>query len=102
MWGNTNNCKFNESVCHNCNKKRHLAKTCRGPRSKPEGGQTGQDKFTAMKPESAARHLDSTLQDCFDHVDWDMLRIASDNNIDVYGDSVSEFINKCIARQAET
>jgi hypothetical protein len=38
----------------------------------------------------------STLQDCFDHVDWDMFRIASDNNIDEYADSVSEFISKCI------
>ena len=39
---------------------------------------------------------DSTLQDCFDHVDWDMFRIESNNNIDVYADSVSEFISKCI------
>ncbi|CDQ87409.1 unnamed protein product [Oncorhynchus mykiss] len=39
---------------------------------------------------------DSTGQDCFDHVDWDMFRIASDNNIDEYADSVSEFISKCI------
>ena len=39
---------------------------------------------------------DSTLQDCFDQVDWDMFRIASDNNIDVYTDSVSKFISKCI------
>ena len=38
---------------------------------------------------------DSTLQDCFDHVDWVMFRIAPDN-IDVYTDSVSEFIIKCI------
>ena len=36
------------------------------------------------------------LQDCFDHVDWDMFRIASNNNIDEYADSVSEFIRKCI------
>jgi hypothetical protein len=35
------------------------------------------------------------LQDCFDHVDWDMFWIASDNNVDVYADSVSEFISKC-------
>jgi hypothetical protein len=39
---------------------------------------------------------DSTLKDCFNHVDWDMFRIASDNNIDVYADSVSELISKCI------
>ncbi|CDQ85446.1 unnamed protein product [Oncorhynchus mykiss] len=39
---------------------------------------------------------DSTLQDCIDHVNWDMFRIASDNNIDVYADLVSEFISKCI------
>jgi hypothetical protein len=36
------------------------------------------------------------LQDCFGHVDWDMFRIASDNNIDVYANSVSESISKCI------
>ena len=39
---------------------------------------------------------DSMLQDCFDHVDWDMFHIASDNNIDEYADLVSEFISKCI------
>ena len=33
------------------------------------------------------------LQDGFDHVDRDMFRIVSNNNID---DSVSEFISKCI------
>ena len=45
---------------------------------------------------------DSTLQDCFDHVDWDMFRIASNNNIDEYADSVSEFITKCIGDVAPT
>ena len=39
---------------------------------------------------------DSTLQDRFDHVDWDMFRIASDNNIDECPDSVSEIISKCV------
>ena len=39
---------------------------------------------------------DSTLQDCFDHGDWDMFRTAQDNNIDEYADLVSEFISKCI------
>ena len=39
---------------------------------------------------------DSMLQDYFDHVDWDMFRIASENNIDVYADLVSELISKCI------
>ena len=39
---------------------------------------------------------DSTLQDCFEHVDWDMFRIASKNNIDEYANSVSESIRKCI------
>ena len=38
---------------------------------------------------------DSMPQDCFDHVDWDMFRIASDNNIDEYTNSVGEFISKC-------
>jgi predicted ribonuclease toxin of YeeF-YezG toxin-antitoxin module len=40
--------------------------------------------------------LDSTLQDCFDHVDWDMFRGASENNIDAHANSVSEFIRKSI------
>ena len=39
---------------------------------------------------------DSMLQDCFDHVDWDMFRIASNNNIDECADSVNEFIRKYI------
>ena len=39
---------------------------------------------------------DSTLQDCFDHVDWYMFRVASDSKIDVHADTVSEFIRKCI------
>ena len=30
-------------------------------------------------------------------MDWDMFRIASNNNIDVYSDSVTEFISKCIS-----
>lgn len=34
---------------------------------------------------------DSALQDCFDHMDWEMFRSASDN-IDVYADSVMCFI----------
>jgi hypothetical protein len=29
-------------------------------------------------------------------MDWDMFHVASDNNIDVYADSVSEFIRKWI------
>jgi hypothetical protein len=32
---------------------------------------------------------DSTLQDCFDHVDWDMLQVASDNNINVYAQLIN-------------
>jgi hypothetical protein len=39
---------------------------------------------------------DSMLEGCFHHVDWDIFRVASDNNIDIYADSVSEFIRKCI------
>ena len=39
---------------------------------------------------------ESRLQDCFDHADWDMFQSASDNNINLSTDSVSEFIKKCI------
>ncbi len=39
---------------------------------------------------------DATLQDCFDHVDWDMFRAASDDDIEAYSDSVTCFIRKCI------
>ncbi len=35
-------------------------------------------------------------QDCFDHVDWDMYRAASDDNIEAYSDSVTCFIRKCV------
>jgi hypothetical protein len=30
---------------------------------------------------------ESMLQDYFDHVDWDMFKVDSENNIDKYGDS---------------
>ncbi|KAI4888337.1 hypothetical protein NFI96_027462, partial [Prochilodus magdalenae] len=39
---------------------------------------------------------DSMLQDCFDHVDWEMFREVSNNNLDEYTDSVTGFIRKCI------
>ncbi len=38
---------------------------------------------------------DAILQDCFDHVDWDMFRAASDDDIE-YSDSVTCFIRKCV------
>ncbi len=39
---------------------------------------------------------DAILQDCFDHVDWDMFRAASDDDIEAYSDSVTCFIRKCV------
>ncbi len=39
---------------------------------------------------------DAIQQDCFDHVDWDMFRAASDDNIEAYSDTVTCFIRKCI------
>ncbi len=39
---------------------------------------------------------DAILQDCFDHVDWDMFRAASDDDIKAYSDTVTCFIRKCI------
>ncbi len=39
---------------------------------------------------------DAILQDCFDHVNWDMFRAASDDDIEAYSDKVMCFIRKCI------
>ncbi len=39
---------------------------------------------------------DAILQDCFDQVDWDMFRAASDDDVEAYSDSVTCFIRKCI------
>ncbi len=39
---------------------------------------------------------DAILQDCFDHVDWDMFRAVSDDDIEAYSDSVTCFIRKCV------
>ncbi len=39
---------------------------------------------------------DAILQDCFDHVDWDMFRAASEDDIEAYSDTVTCFIRKCI------
>ncbi len=36
------------------------------------------------------------IPDCFDHVDWDMFRAASDDDIEAYSDTVTCFIRKCI------
>ena len=36
------------------------------------------------------------LQDCFDHTDWDMFTVVSTNTIEVYMDTMTEFIRKCI------
>jgi hypothetical protein len=36
-------------------------------------------------------HVDTWI-----HVEWDMFLVDSENNIDSYADSVSEFIRKCI------
>ena len=36
------------------------------------------------------------LQDCVDHADWYLFRVAYENNIDQYTDTVTEFIRKCI------
>ena len=39
---------------------------------------------------------ESMLQGFFDHAAWDMFLVASEINIDVYTDTVTEFIRKCI------
>ncbi len=39
---------------------------------------------------------DTTLQDWFDHVDWDMFRAASVDDIEAYSDTVTCFIRKCV------
>ena len=50
--------------------------------------------------QSRSDQSEATLQDCFDYVDWDItwtgIPSASENNIDLYADSVSEYIRKCI------
>jgi hypothetical protein len=37
-----------------------------------------------------------TFQDCFDHMDWNIFRVASGDNVNEYVDSVTGFIKKCI------
>ena len=39
---------------------------------------------------------ESMLQNYFDHMDLDIFHIASENNIELYTDMVTEFIRKCI------
>ena len=54
-----------------------------------------QEAPTLRSVQRWSAHSESRRQDCFDQVDWDMFHIASNNNIDKYADSVSEFISKC-------
>jgi hypothetical protein len=39
---------------------------------------------------------ESILQACFDHADWELFWVASENSIEIYTDSVTVFIRKCI------
>ena len=39
---------------------------------------------------------DTTLQACFDHVDWEMFHHASGNDVNEFSDTVTCFISKCI------
>lgn len=43
---------------------------------------------------------ESMLQDCFDH--WDMFQVASENNIGIYTDTVTELIRMCIGDVVHT
>jgi hypothetical protein len=40
--------------------------------------------------------LEATLQDCFDHANWNMFWSASENNIDLYADSVKKCIGDVV------
>ena len=42
------------------------------------------------------------LQDGFDHTDWEMFWVASENTIEVYTDLVTGFIRKCIEDDVPT
>ncbi len=46
--------------------------------------------------QSSAGQTNRTLyyRDCFDHVDWDMFRAASDDDLEAYSDTVTCFIRK--------
>ncbi len=50
----------------------------------------------STRPQDNPMRVGPILQDCFDHVDWDMFRAASDDNIEAYSDTVTCFIRKCI------
>ncbi len=57
-----------------------------------------------LKPEAPALRTiqcwsdksDTILQNCFDHMDWDMFQAVSDDDIEAYSDTVTCFIRKCI------
>ncbi len=46
--------------------------------------------------------LKGYIQCIFDHVDWDMFRAASDDDIEAYSDSVTCFIRKCVENVVPT
>ena len=61
-----------------------------------------QDVHVTRTNQCWADQSEATLQDCFDHADWEMLWAASENNIDLNADSVSELIRKCIGDVVHT
>ncbi|XP_051537628.1 uncharacterized protein LOC127431288 [Myxocyprinus asiaticus] len=55
-----------------------------------------QEAPTLRKIQCWSDQSDSTLQDRFDHTDWEMFRSASDDDIELYADSVMCFIRTCV------
>ena len=63
----------------------------------PSYGQKLKQDVPVMRTiQSWSDQSEATLQDSFDHADWNVFRSASENNIVLYADSVSVFIKKCI------
>ncbi len=50
--------------------------------------------FVFVKSSMSLEVCNSPTMSCFDHVDWDMFRAASDDDIEAYSDTVTCFIRK--------
>ncbi len=65
---------------------------CSGNANRPELSRTVPSRAEPYR----TMQWKSVIKDYFDHVDWDIFRAASDDDIKAYSDSVMCFIRKCI------
>ncbi|KAK0146573.1 hypothetical protein N1851_014112 [Merluccius polli] len=89
-----NNCTFIEAVCHNCNKKGHLAKKCIGAKSKKQGRGTHSSGIVSH----LAQCLQSTEQE--EECSYSLQQVAEPRTEPIY--TLVEVNRKAVKTEVDT